>query len=65
MEAPVVEAEDEWLWGWDETPGIVSVWAEGDGLVHVWRRVDGDLLYEQARFRPWVLTSTIEDCPRA
>jgi hypothetical protein len=23
--------EDEWLWGWDPTPGIVSVWAEADG----------------------------------
>ncbi len=23
--------EDEWLWGWDDTPGIVSVWAEADG----------------------------------
>ncbi len=52
--------EDEWLWGWDDTPGIVSVWAEGDGLVHVWRRVEGELVYEQARFRPWVLTSTID-----
>ena len=60
MEAPVGEAEDEWLWGWDETPGIVSVWAEGDGLVHIWRRIDGDLIREQARFRPWVLTKEIE-----
>ena len=23
--------EDEWLWGWDPTPGIVSVWAERNG----------------------------------
>jgi hypothetical protein len=23
--------QDEWLWGWDSTPGIVSVWAEADG----------------------------------
>ena len=22
----------EWLWGWDPTPGIVSVWAEPSGL---------------------------------
>ncbi len=47
--------EDEWLWGWDPTPGIVSVWAEGDGRVHVWRRVAGELVHEQARFRPWLL----------
>ena len=23
--------QDEWLWGWDPTPGIVSVWAECPG----------------------------------
>ena len=55
--------EDEWLWGWDPTPGIVSVWAEGDGIVHLWRRVDGALVEEQARFRPWLLTSSIEGLP--
>jgi DNA polymerase, archaea type len=49
---------DEWLWGWDETPGIVSVWAEGDGLVHIWRRVGGAVVHETARFRPWVLSRT-------
>ena len=32
--------EDEWLWGWDPTPGIVSVWAlpdadSADGLLGV------------------------------
>ncbi len=52
--------EDEWLWGWDPTPGIVSVWAEGDGIVHVWRRVGGALVHEEARFRPWLLTTSID-----
>jgi len=52
--------EDEWLWGWDPTPGIVSVWAEGDGLVHVWRRVDGRLRREDARFRPWMLVDDVD-----
>jgi DNA polymerase elongation subunit (family B) len=47
--------EDEWLWGWDPTPGIVSVWADADGRAVVWRRVDGALLREEERFRPWVL----------
>jgi len=47
--------EDEWLWGWDATPGIVSVWAEADGQAVVWRRVAGELLREEERFRPWVL----------
>jgi DNA polymerase elongation subunit (family B) len=48
-------AEDEWLWGWDETPGIVSVWADADGRAMVWRRVAGALVREVERFRPWVL----------
>ncbi len=47
--------EDEWLWGWDATPGIVSVWAEADGRVQVWRRVAGELVREEEHFRPWVL----------
>jgi len=47
--------EDEWLWGWDETPGIVSVWAHADGRALVWRRIDGELRREEHRFRPWVL----------
>lgn len=50
--------EDEWLWGWDPTPGIVSVWAEGDGRVHVWRRTAGTLAHEVVRFRPWALART-------
>ena len=32
-------AEDEWPWGWELTPGIVSVWAEADGRAVVWRRI--------------------------
>jgi DNA polymerase elongation subunit (family B) len=47
--------EDEWLWGWDATPGIVSVWADADGRAVVWRRVSGELVREEERFRPWVL----------
>lgn len=55
--------EDEWLWGWDPTPGIVSVWAEPDGRVTVWRRLPGTgtLVREEVRFRPWLLLSSIED----
>jgi DNA polymerase I len=54
--------EDEWLWGWDPTPGIVSVWAELDGRATVWRRTaDGSLVREQARFRPWCLLASLAD----
>jgi len=50
----------EWLWGWDPTPGIVSVWADGSGRAWVWRRVDGLLVSEQVRYRPWVLVDAID-----
>ena len=55
--------EDDWLWGWDPTPGIVSVWAERDGRARIWRReVDSlRLTAESARFRPWVLLASLED----
>ncbi len=53
--------EDEWLWGWDVTPGIVSVWAESNGRVSVWRRVEGQLLREDGRFRPWMLIAHLDD----
>jgi len=59
----VSAAEDEWLWGWDETPGIVSVWAELDGRALVWRRLPGtlDLVREEAQFRPWMLLASLRD----
>jgi DNA polymerase I len=55
--------EDEWLWGWDETPGIVSVWAENDGQATVWRRLKstGQLVREDERFRPWLLVDRLDD----
>jgi DNA polymerase elongation subunit (family B) len=56
-------SEDEWLWGWDPTPGIVSVWAEPDGRAFVWRRRPDtrELVYERTRFRPWLLLATLDD----
>ena len=56
--------EDEWLWGWDPTPGIVSVWADGSGEATVWRRVDGRLRVERERFRPWAVVDRVEDARR-
>src|SRR5579872_2380053 len=55
--------EDEWLWGWDQTPGIVSVWAERDGRALVWRREPGslELVREMRRFRPWLLLASLDD----
>jgi DNA polymerase elongation subunit (family B) len=56
-------AEDEWLWGWDATPGIVSVWAEADGRATIWRRIPATrgLVREEARFRPWLLLDRLDD----
>ncbi|HET9953669.1 MAG TPA: DNA polymerase domain-containing protein [Polyangiaceae bacterium] len=53
----------EWLWGWDATPGIVSVWAEMDGRVWVWRRSPEtlELVQEHVRFRPWLLLGSLRD----
>ena len=55
--------EDEWVWGWDPTPGIVSVWADLDGRATVWRRVakTGQLAREETRFRPWLVLDRLED----
>lgn len=55
--------EQEWLWGWDPTPGIVSVHAEQDGRAHVWRRIPetGALVHERERFRPWLLLDRLDD----
>lgn len=49
------------MWGWDPTPGIVSVWATPHGDATVWRRPGGGaLLTEQERFRPWLLLASLE-----
>ena len=53
--------QDESLWGWDPTPGIVSVWADGSGRATIWRRVDGNLVRETERFRPWLLLDRLDD----
>jgi DNA polymerase elongation subunit (family B) len=53
----------DWLWGWDPTPGIVSVWAGDRGVATVWRRLpeSGELVREQDRFQPWLLYDRIDD----
>ncbi|NNC21429.1 DNA polymerase II [Corallococcus exiguus] len=63
MVPPPHPLEDEWLWGWDPTPGIVSVWAEPDGRAFIWKRQQGThaRLREDARYRPWVLLSSLQD----
>jgi DNA polymerase elongation subunit (family B) len=57
------ETGDELLWGWDPTPGIVSIHATHDGRATIWRRMpgSGELVRENDRFRPWLLLEHIED----
>lgn len=57
---PSVEP-DTLLFGWDPTPGLLSVWADGEGRALLWRRVEGALRREEARFRPWLLASSLRD----
>jgi DNA polymerase elongation subunit (family B) len=54
--------QDEWLWGWDSTPGIVSVWADMSGRALIWRRppATGELVREEKRFRAWALLPSLE-----
>jgi DNA polymerase elongation subunit (family B) len=47
--------DDALLFGWDQTPGIVSVWANRAGAATVWRRVDGRLVSSREPYRAWVL----------
>ncbi len=54
---------DEWLFGWEQMPGIVSVWANRTGLAVIWRR---DRAVERVvrvteRFRPWLFATTLAD----
>jgi len=55
--------EGEWVWGWDSTPGIVSVWADLDGHATIWRRIPetGEMVREDARFRPWLVLDRLDD----
>src|SRR3954469_13928212 len=61
--AAVTQIQDEWLWGWDRTPGIVSVWADTEGHATVWRRDPSSrlLVREEERFRPWLLLASLVD----
>jgi hypothetical protein len=58
-----IHDQDEWLWGWDSTPGIGSVWVEAHGHATVWRRnpETGTLVREEERFCPWLLVDRLED----
>src|SRR5438105_15037658 len=53
--------EDEYLFGWDPIPGIVSVWANREGRALIWRREGERITCTRERFRPWVFAATLDD----
>jgi DNA polymerase I len=55
------EKEDEYLFGWNPTPGIVSVWAQRDGRAVIWRRDGERVLCSRDWYRPWMLATTLDD----
>ena len=54
-------ADDTWLFGWDHTPGIVSVWADRSGRALVWQRFGAQVRCTEERFHPWLFAATLED----
>jgi DNA polymerase elongation subunit (family B) len=58
---PSTTADDTWLFGWDPTPGIVSVWADRGGRALVWQRDGARVTCTEERFRPWLFAATLED----
>lgn len=56
---------DPRLFGWDPTPGIVSVWADRRGRALVWQRVGDAVTCAEERFRPWLLATTLDDLAHA
>jgi len=56
-----IRTEDEYLFGWNPTPGIVSVWAHRDGHALVWRREGDQVFCHTEHYRPWLLATSLED----
>ena len=53
--------EDEYLFGWDPTPGIVSVWANREGQAIIWQRLGEQIVSSKERFRPWLFATSLQD----
>jgi DNA polymerase, archaea type len=58
---PYSSTEDEYLFGWDITPGIISVWANREGLAIIWRREGNLVISTRERFRPWLFATSLDD----
>jgi DNA polymerase, archaea type len=58
---PLSQTEDENLFGWDPTPGIVSVWANREGQAMIWRRVGEQVIFSREHFRSWLFATSLHD----
>lgn len=56
-----MQVEDERLFGWDATPGIVSVWAQREGSAVIWQRKGEQVICTRERFRPWLFATSLAD----
>ncbi len=54
-------SSDDTLFGWDPTPGIVSVWASRAGKAWVWQRSGNRVRCTRDTFRPWLFATTLDD----
>jgi DNA polymerase I len=61
----LITSEDEYLFGWDPAPGIVSAWANRSGQAILWRREKHEgtehVTCNTERFRPWLLATSLTD----
>lgn len=61
VHVPQTNITDERLFGWDPTPGIVSVWADRTGRALLWRREGEQVICQRENFRPWLLATSLVD----
>ncbi|MCW5853727.1 MAG: hypothetical protein KIT87_26910, partial [Anaerolineae bacterium] len=52
---------DDFLFGWDDTAGIVSVWADREGRALIWKREGERLTCTQEHYRPWLFAAHLDD----
>jgi DNA polymerase I len=52
---------DEILFGWNPTPGIVSVWADRSGEALVWQRDKETVTCSRQYFTPWLFATSLAD----
>jgi DNA polymerase, archaea type len=60
LDLQTVHQTKDWVFGWDTTPGIVSLWTGSGGEVLIWRRENGILKLEHDQYRPWIFAESLK-----